>query len=122
MKTTLISKNVVINGFRTSLRLEQEIWEALEEICDRERLTLNELCSFVDTHHSDLNRTSAIRTFVVAYLRAIATRARRRKAWRGRIVLAEGDEMDSASVRMDRKLERLRAARGRPAQEVRGNA
>ena len=44
----LFSRNVKVNGRRTSMRLEGEIWEALEEISERENLTINELCSQID--------------------------------------------------------------------------
>ena len=50
MKTKLISKNITINGRRTSLRLEQASWEAMNDICQCEGLTLHELCSLIETH------------------------------------------------------------------------
>ncbi len=70
---SLISKNVTVNGRRTSIRLEQENWAALEEICMREGMDFHQLCTLVETHRHIANRTSAIRAFIVSYFRAAAT-------------------------------------------------
>jgi len=70
---SLISKNVTIKGRRTSIRLEQENWGALEEICQREGMDVHQLCSLVESHRHISNRTSAIRAFIVSYFRAAAT-------------------------------------------------
>ncbi|MBC8338969.1 MAG: ribbon-helix-helix domain-containing protein [Alphaproteobacteria bacterium] len=72
MKAKLISKNVTINGRRTSLRLEQASWEALGDICQCEGLTIHELCSLIENRRDGASRTSAVRAFVVSYYRAVA--------------------------------------------------
>jgi predicted DNA-binding ribbon-helix-helix protein len=72
MKARLVSKNVTINGRRTSLRLEQASWEALTDICKCEGLTLHELCSLVDNNRHGSSRTSAVRAFIVTYFRTLA--------------------------------------------------
>jgi len=72
MKTNLISKNVTINGRRTSLRLEQTSWEAMSDICKCEGLTIHELCSLIDNRRDGSSRTSAVRAFIVNYFRAVA--------------------------------------------------
>ena len=70
MRSTLVSRNVTILGRRTSLRLEIEIWEAIEEICDREGLTLHELCSLIEpVRMQGTSRTSAIRAFTILYFK-----------------------------------------------------
>ncbi|MDA0305830.1 MAG: ribbon-helix-helix domain-containing protein [Proteobacteria bacterium] len=68
----MISKNVMINGQRTSLRLEQEIWGAVDDTCQREDLTVHQLFTLIDAHRHGVSRTSAVRSFVVGYLRALA--------------------------------------------------
>lgn len=73
MRSTLISRNVVVDGRRTSLRLEGEFWEALAELCRREGVTVNELCTMIERRHRASSRTAAVRAFVVAYFRAAAT-------------------------------------------------
>jgi len=70
---SLISRNVTINGRRTSIRLELENWRALEEICLREGMDIHQLCALVEEHRHISNRTSAIRAFIVSYFRAAAT-------------------------------------------------
>lgn len=72
MKSTLVSKNVTINGRRTSLRLEEEIWEALADVCRMEGLTLHALCTMIDANRHGSSRTSAVRAFVVTYFRTAA--------------------------------------------------
>ena len=39
----LINRNVNAQRGRTSMRLEPELWDALEEICARESLTMAEV-------------------------------------------------------------------------------
>ena len=39
----LVNRNVIAGRGRTSMRLEPELWEALHEICQRERIGLGEL-------------------------------------------------------------------------------
>ncbi len=72
MGSNLISRNVVIDGRRTSLRLEIEMWQAFDEICELEGLTRNQLCAMIEARRSNSSRTSAVRAFVVTYLRVAA--------------------------------------------------
>lgn len=70
---SLISRNVTINGHRTSLRMEHETWDALAEICTREDQSIHQLCSQVEKRRKVSNRTSAVRAFIINYYRAAAT-------------------------------------------------
>lgn len=72
MKNSLISKNVTVNGRRTSLRLERASWLALDDICKFEGLTLHVLCSMIEQQRQGSSRTSAVRAFVVSYFRKAA--------------------------------------------------
>ena len=72
MKTKLISKNVTINGRRTSIRLEQASWEAMHDICECEDLTIHELCMLIENRRNGASRTSAVRAFIVTYYRSVA--------------------------------------------------
>ncbi len=72
MKAILKSKNVTINGRRTSLRLERISWDAMVDICQCEGLTIHELCSLIDNRRNGASRTSAVRAFIVSYYRAAA--------------------------------------------------
>lgn len=72
MRKHLRSRNVTINGRRTSLRLEEEFWDGLSDISQREGLTIHELCTLIDRHRHGSSRTSAVRAFIVTYFRVIA--------------------------------------------------
>ncbi|MBN2752567.1 MAG: ribbon-helix-helix domain-containing protein [Rhodospirillaceae bacterium] len=70
---TLSNRNVTVNSRRTSMRLEQEMWEALREICRREDMTVHELCSLIDDRRGLSSLTAATRVFILMYYRAAAT-------------------------------------------------
>jgi predicted DNA-binding ribbon-helix-helix protein len=69
----LLNRNVIIAGRRTSMKLEPDMWEALEEICRRETLTVNQVCTEIAKSHNGNNLTAAIRVFILGYYRAAAT-------------------------------------------------
>jgi len=71
--STLVSRNVSVNARRTSLRLEPPMWDALEEIARRERMTIHQLCTQVDARRHESSLTAAIRVFTLSYFRAAAT-------------------------------------------------
>ena len=73
MKNLLLSRNVTINGRRNSLRLEQVSWEAIDEICVSEGVSLHELCSMIEGQRGGSIRTSTVRAFIVTYFRQAAT-------------------------------------------------
>lgn len=75
MNNSLISRNVVVNGHRTSLRLEQVTWDALDDIANAEGLSVHEICSMVDVQRVNSSRTSAVRTFILSYFRKAAMKA-----------------------------------------------
>jgi predicted DNA-binding ribbon-helix-helix protein len=68
----LINRNVVAERGRTSMRLEPELWDALHEICRRERQDLNKLVQHIESLGRRGGRTSAVRVFVLQYFRAAA--------------------------------------------------
>lgn len=69
----LINRNVVAERGRTSMRLEPELWEALREICQRERQDMNHLVRQIEAVGHSGGRTSAVRVFVLQYFREAAT-------------------------------------------------
>ena len=71
MDSSLVKRNVIIRGHRTSLCLEVEMWEALDDICRREGLNINHLCTMIDKAQHDTSRTSTIRCFTLRYFRCI---------------------------------------------------
>jgi predicted DNA-binding ribbon-helix-helix protein len=51
------------------MRLELYSWDALKEICEREGLTLNELCTMIDKRRGVMGLTAAIRVMILGYFR-----------------------------------------------------
>jgi len=82
----LRSQNVVVDGRRTSMRLEPTMWEAFEEIAARENMSINDICGEIsrrldvrerlagrEPDNGDVTLTSAVRTFLVSYFRRAGT-------------------------------------------------
>lgn len=68
--SSLVLRNVVVNGCRTSMRLEPAMWSALAEIARREKLTQHQICNLVHLHKSEgTTLTSAMRVFIMDYFR-----------------------------------------------------
>jgi len=73
-----VTRNIVIRGRRTSVRMEAAFWDGLAEIAQREGLTLNDLCEKIDDARLEGgNLTSAIRVFVQSYFAMLALRSTR---------------------------------------------
>jgi predicted DNA-binding ribbon-helix-helix protein len=65
------------------MRLEPELWNALEEICHRENMTLGDVVKEIEQRGHPGGRTSAIRVHVVCYFRSAATEDGHRAAGHG---------------------------------------
>ena len=73
-KTTLVSRNITVMGRRTSVRLEPEMWRALNEIADREKCTIHDICTLIKMRKNPMTSlTAAIRVFLMLYFRASST-------------------------------------------------
>ncbi|WP_375593889.1 ribbon-helix-helix domain-containing protein [Algihabitans albus] len=83
-ESTLLSRNVTVDGRRTSLRLERLMWDALGEIAEREQLSANALVTRIAERRAASSLTAAVRVFIVSYFRAAATDDGHRKAGHGR--------------------------------------
>ncbi len=69
----LCCKNVNVWGRRTSIRIEEELWSAAEELCTREEMTLHELCTLIDQYRGTSGLTAALRVFLIVYYRLAAS-------------------------------------------------
>ena len=83
METRLVNRNITASRGRSSMRLEPEIWSALNEICRRERLGIADLVQQVEASLTAGGRTSAVRVFAFEYFRAAATEEGHRAAGHG---------------------------------------
>lgn len=69
---SLQSKNVRIHERRTSVRLEPEMWIALNEIAAMEGCSIHDICGAVsDLKSQEASFTAALRVFVMEYYRSI---------------------------------------------------
>lgn len=73
-QSSLVSRNVTILGRRTSIRLEPEMWQALNDIAERERCSVHDICTLVSVcKKNKTSFTAAIRVFLMLYFRAAST-------------------------------------------------
>jgi predicted DNA-binding ribbon-helix-helix protein len=80
----LVNRNIRFNGRRTSVRLEPPVWDALSEICSRQRTTLGAICAELSAcKPKGTSLTAALRVFVMAYFRAAATEDGHQQAGHG---------------------------------------
>lgn len=101
MTNRLNTRNVTVNGRRTSLRLEGAIWDALVDICAREKLTLHQVCSLIDQRRDGTSRTSAVRAFVVTYFRMATTDDGHAKAGHGSLAVDFGLPPDAGGYGLE---------------------
>ena len=72
-RSTLVNRNVTVEGHRTSIRLEPAMWEALNMVGKRENKSLNELVTLIARGRNQSTLTAAIRVFLLTYFQAAAT-------------------------------------------------
>src|SRR5438128_341872 len=70
--SSLVIRNVVVAGHRTSVRLEPVMWDALQEIGRRQRMTIHDLVTAIDRRRTASSLTAAIRVYIVDFYRAAA--------------------------------------------------
>jgi predicted DNA-binding ribbon-helix-helix protein len=70
--STLVTRNVTVSGRRTSVRLEPDLWEALNEIATREGRSVHQICADIEQARGNTRLTSSMRTYIVNYFRSAA--------------------------------------------------
>jgi predicted DNA-binding ribbon-helix-helix protein len=75
--SSLRTRNVTVDGHRTSVRLEPALWDAFDEICRRERKSARTVCSEIGRRQREGGFTSALRVYILDYFRALAEEDRR---------------------------------------------
>ncbi|HEY5794996.1 MAG TPA: ribbon-helix-helix domain-containing protein [Bosea sp. (in: a-proteobacteria)] len=66
-------RSLTIAGHRTSVSLEEPFWDALKEIAAAEELTVAALIAQVDSGREAVNLSSALRLYVLAHYKRLAT-------------------------------------------------
>ncbi len=69
MKSSVVKRSIVIDGHKTSVSLEDAFWSDLKEIARARRATLSKLVADIDQARQQNNLSSAIRLFILAYVR-----------------------------------------------------
>lgn len=69
MKSTVIKRSVILHGHKTSVSLENEFWQGLNDIANRQRISVSNLVQKIDRERSNSNLSSAIRVFVFNHIR-----------------------------------------------------
>jgi predicted DNA-binding ribbon-helix-helix protein len=67
----LICRNVKVDGRRTSLRMEPELWDAALDIAQRRAIGINDLLTELDQSRGDANLTGALRVYIISYYRRL---------------------------------------------------
>lgn len=69
---SLQSKNIRIHKRRTSVRLEPQMWNALNEIARLEKCSIHDVCGAVhDLKEPETSFTAALRVFMMEYYRTL---------------------------------------------------
>ncbi|MGL4959910.1 MAG: ribbon-helix-helix domain-containing protein [Inquilinus sp.] len=72
------TRNVLLGGRRTSIRLEAAFWSALDEILELEGISLGALVTRINTaNRNGGNLSGAVRVFIISYFTALA----RQQGW-----------------------------------------
>jgi len=68
--SSLVIRNIVVAGRRTSVRLEPVMWEALLEITRQQETNVNQLVTEIDRQRNSSSLTAAIRVYIVDFYRS----------------------------------------------------
>jgi predicted DNA-binding ribbon-helix-helix protein len=69
MKQNITKRSVVIAGHKTSVSLEEPFWTAVREITKARDITVSALLHEIDRARDNANLSSAVRVFVLDYIR-----------------------------------------------------
>jgi predicted DNA-binding ribbon-helix-helix protein len=75
-QSSLVIRNVVVAGHRTSVRLEPVMWDALHDIVAQRRVTVHDMVTEIDRERTASSLTAAIRVYIVDFYRNAAAKPR----------------------------------------------
>lgn len=64
-----IKRVVRLNDAKTSIQMDLNEWNALEDISRRENISRNQLIELIDQHRGTMSLTPSIRLFTIMYLK-----------------------------------------------------
>ena len=56
---------------RTSVSLEDQVWDGLTDVCRREEISIDELCTKIERLRVGSSMSSALRVFLMTYFRML---------------------------------------------------
>lgn len=62
-----VIRTFTIQGIRTTIRLEAEFWDATDDVCRREGISVGELIEQAERRTRQASRTSAVRVYLLSY-------------------------------------------------------
>ena len=69
MKSPVIKRSISIDGYKTSVSLENAFWSGLKEIAQAQGATVSQTIAEIDKMRQRANLSSAIRLFVLDQVR-----------------------------------------------------
>jgi predicted DNA-binding ribbon-helix-helix protein len=80
-KSAIAKRSVVIGGHKTSISLEEPFWHEIRAIAGAQQMTVSSLLRQIDHERKSANLSSAIRVYVLEYLRDRARAAQQDRLW-----------------------------------------
>ena len=69
MKSLIVRRSVMVKNQKTSVSLEDDFWQGLNEIARLRRVSLSRLITSIDADREFTNLSSAIRLFVLGFFK-----------------------------------------------------
>src|SRR5215813_2477659 len=69
INSPVVKRSIIRDGHKSSVSLEDQFWEGLREIAEREGVTVSALVGTIDHGPNRRNLSSAIRVFVLDHFR-----------------------------------------------------
>ena len=67
-RTALVSRNIRLDGRRTSIKLEPAFWSALSKVAEEENVSIHDICQAVGDRTKGYGLTGAVRVFLLCYM------------------------------------------------------
>jgi predicted DNA-binding ribbon-helix-helix protein len=102
-----ISRSIYFGDYRTSIRLEADVWDALAEICQRESTNIHELCGLIRAKWPNRPLTSCVYVYALDYFRkAVAPTCGESASTKDRLLSLFGETVNrSAKLKAAAKLQ-----------------
>jgi predicted DNA-binding ribbon-helix-helix protein len=65
MKSSIVTRPIIVDGHKTSVSLEDAFWNSLKEIAQSQGATVSQMVTEIDKMRQRANLSSAVRLFVL---------------------------------------------------------